>query len=142
MKCANYIISRAGANSIFEFLALKKPTLLIPLSRKASRGDQILNAASFKKEGYALVMEEEEITRESFLGKIKELKSSKDNLAVSYTHLLVLLGKKNLLFCIRYLLYGIYTLTWIPITVQGIIRKNNKEWNPTKHVRNVEIYDV
>lgn len=80
MKCANYIISRAGANSIFEFLALKKPTLLIPLSRKASRGDQILNAASFKKEGYALVMEEEEITRESFLRKIKELKSSKDNL--------------------------------------------------------------
>ena len=55
---------------------------------------------------------------------------------------LVLLGKKNLLFFIRYLLYGIYTLTWIPITVQGIIRKNNKEWNPTKHVRNVEIYDV
>lgn len=55
---------------------------------------------------------------------------------------LILLGKKNLVFFIRYLLYGIYTLTWIPITVQGIIRKNNKEWNPTKHVRNVEIYDV
>ncbi len=47
MKCADYIISRAGANSIFEFLALKKPTLLIPLSKKASRGDQILNSRSF-----------------------------------------------------------------------------------------------
>ncbi|MDS0524152.1 glycosyltransferase family 2 protein [Clostridium sp. SHJSY1] len=55
---------------------------------------------------------------------------------------LIILGKKSLLFFIRFLLYGIYTLTWIPITVQGILRKNNKEWNPTKHVRNVEIYDV
>ncbi|MBD7909901.1 MULTISPECIES: glycosyltransferase family 2 protein [Clostridium] len=53
-----------------------------------------------------------------------------------------LLGKKALFFFFRFLLYGIYTLTWIPITIQGILRKNNKEWNPTKHVRNVEIYDV
>ena len=55
---------------------------------------------------------------------------------------LVFLGKKSLVFFVRYLLYSIYTLTWIPITVQGIIRKNNKDWNHTKHVRNVEICDV
>ena len=55
---------------------------------------------------------------------------------------LIFLGKKGLIFFIRFLLYSIYTLTWIPITIQGILRKNNKEWNPTKHVRNVEIYDV
>ena len=73
MALSDYIISRAGANSIFEFLALKKPTLLIPLSKKVSRGDQILNAESFKKEGYALVLEEEDITKESFMDKIKEL---------------------------------------------------------------------
>ena len=54
----------------------------------------------------------------------------------------VLLGKKSLLYFFRYLLYGIYTLTWIPITIQGILRKNNKDWNPTKHVRNVKICDV
>lgn len=77
MKCADYIISRAGANSIFEFLALKKPTLLIPLSRKASRGDQILNARSFEKEGYSLVIEEEELEGGAFLNKISELKNKK-----------------------------------------------------------------
>ena len=55
---------------------------------------------------------------------------------------LVLLGKKALIFFLRYLLYGVYTVTWIPITIQGILRKNNKEWNPTKHVRDVEICDV
>ena len=51
-------------------------------------------------------------------------------------------GKKGLVFFFRFLLYALYTITWVPITIQGILRKNNKEWNPTKHVRNVEICDV
>ena len=80
MMAADYIISRAGANSIFEFLVLNKPTLLIPLSKKASRGDQILNANSFAKEGYSLVIEEEDITNESFLNKVSELVEKKQEL--------------------------------------------------------------
>lgn len=67
------------------------------------------------------------------------------NLAFYATFLLatlIILGKKSVIFFIRFLLYSIYTITWIPITIQGILRKNNKEWNPTKHVRNVEVYDV
>lgn len=52
------------------------------------------------------------------------------------------LGKKKLILFFRFLLYSLYTLTWIPITIEGILRKNNKEWNPTKHVRNIEICDV
>lgn len=54
----------------------------------------------------------------------------------------LIFGKKQSLLFIRYLLYGFYTLTWIPITIQGIINKNNKEWNHTKHVRQIGIYDV
>ena len=45
------VISRAGSNSIFEFIVLKKPMLLIPLSRAASRGDQILNATIVQEDG-------------------------------------------------------------------------------------------
>mgnify|MGYP000585740078 CR=1 FL=1 len=56
------VISRAGANSICELLALHKPNILIPLSKNASRGDQILNANSFKKQGFSYVIEEEELT--------------------------------------------------------------------------------
>ncbi|MEG1004402.1 MAG: undecaprenyldiphospho-muramoylpentapeptide beta-N-acetylglucosaminyltransferase, partial [Clostridium sp.] len=74
MQSSDYIISRAGANSIFEFLALRKPTLLIPLSKNASRGDQILNANSFEKEGFSLVMQEEELANKSILDGIKMLK--------------------------------------------------------------------
>ncbi|MCM0650486.1 undecaprenyldiphospho-muramoylpentapeptide beta-N-acetylglucosaminyltransferase [Clostridium swellfunianum] len=78
MAAADIIVSRAGANSIFEFLALKKPNLLIPLSAKSSRGDQILNAASFEKCGYSMVLLEEEVNETSLLNKIKELYDSKE----------------------------------------------------------------
>ena len=54
----------------------------------------------------------------------------------------VLLGKKELVFFFRFWLYSVYTLTWVPITIQGIINKNNKEWSHTKHVRKIEICDV
>lgn len=70
---ADIIISRAGANAICEILALQKPNLLIPLSAKASRGDQILNARSFEKQGYSMVMEEEEVTEETLLQAILTL---------------------------------------------------------------------
>jgi UDP-N-acetylglucosamine--N-acetylmuramyl-(pentapeptide) pyrophosphoryl-undecaprenol N-acetylglucosamine transferase len=67
---ADIVVSRAGSNSIFEFLALKKPMLLIPLSREASRGDQILNARSFEKMGYARVLYEEDLTKASLYKSI------------------------------------------------------------------------
>ena len=54
----------------------------------------------------------------------------------------VFLGKKDLILFFRFWLYAFYTLTWIPITIQGILNKNNKEWNHTKHVRKIEICDV
>lgn len=55
---------------------------------------------------------------------------------------LLILGKKNLILFFRFLLYGLYTITWVPITIQGILNKNNKEWSHTKHIRNIEICDV
>ena len=60
--CANVVVSRAGANAICELLALRKPNILIPLGLEASRGDQILNANSFAKQGYSTVLEEEKVT--------------------------------------------------------------------------------
>ena len=60
---ADIVISRAGANAICELLALRKPNLLIPLSANASRGDQILNARSFERQGFSMVLEEEDRSR-------------------------------------------------------------------------------
>lgn len=70
---ADAIISRAGANAICELLALKKPNLLIPLPAAASRGDQILNAASFESQGFSMVVQEEHLTPELLVEKVQEL---------------------------------------------------------------------
>ena len=70
---SDIVISRAGANAICELLALRKPNILIPLSANASRGDQILNANSFKEHGYSSVMTEEEITPEKLLAAVYDL---------------------------------------------------------------------
>ncbi|VYU42611.1 undecaprenyldiphospho-muramoylpentapeptide beta-N-acetylglucosaminyltransferase [Clostridium tertium] len=79
LKASDLIISRAGANVIFELLALKKPTLLIPLSKKISRGDQILNANSFEKEGFSLVLDEDEMIEDNkkLINKLEELRGKK-----------------------------------------------------------------
>ena len=77
---SNFVVSRAGSNSIFEFLALHKPMLLIPLSAAKSRGDQILNANLFKKQGFAHVLEEEGLTKDSFMASIELLVKSEEQI--------------------------------------------------------------
>lgn len=68
--CADVVISRAGANAICELLALRKPNILIPLGLDASRGDQILNAKSFEKQGYSYVLQEENVTGDTLLNAV------------------------------------------------------------------------
>lgn len=80
LKLADLVVSRAGANAIFEFVALKKPMLLIPLSRKVSRGDQILNAQSFERQGFAHSLEEEQVTKKSFLEAVRKLDEDQEQL--------------------------------------------------------------
>lgn len=70
---ADLIISRAGANSICEIAALKKPNILIPLSAKASRGDQILNAGSFKKQGFSEVLDEDIATADDLVSMVDKV---------------------------------------------------------------------
>lgn len=76
---ADYIVSRAGSNSIFEFLALEKPMLLIPLSKERSRGDQLLNAELFRKQGFARVLKEEELTADRLAQELEALISEKED---------------------------------------------------------------
>ena len=75
---ADVVISRAGANAICELLALRKPNLLIPLSANASRGDQILNARSFERQGFSVVIEEEELSKELLLESVRDLYANRD----------------------------------------------------------------
>ncbi len=76
---ADVIISRAGANAICEILALKKPSILIPLPANASRGDQLLNAASFSNQGFSEVIEEENITTDLLVNTINNVYKERAN---------------------------------------------------------------
>ena len=70
---ADIVVSRAGANAIFELAALHKPSLLVPLSLAASRGDQIKNAESFAKQGLVMVLQEDELTPQALLQNLHQL---------------------------------------------------------------------
>lgn len=73
------MLSRAGANAIAEIIALNIPSLLVPLSAAASRGDQILNAEAMKKKGYCEVLFEEELNRESLCKMLNEVYEHRHN---------------------------------------------------------------
>jgi UDP-N-acetylglucosamine--N-acetylmuramyl-(pentapeptide) pyrophosphoryl-undecaprenol N-acetylglucosamine transferase len=77
---ADVVVSRAGATALFELLALKKPGLLIPLPLSASRGDQILNARSFKLRGFSLVLPQEKMTKETLVEGITNLFEKRSDL--------------------------------------------------------------
>jgi len=78
LAMADIVVSRAGANTLFELAALGKPNLLVPLPASQSRGDQILNAASFKKQGFSVVLPEEEMTEERLVRDIDCLFAQKE----------------------------------------------------------------
>ncbi len=73
------MLSRAGANALAEIVALNIPSLLVPLSAAASRGDQILNAKAMAQKGYCKVLFEEDLTANSLVSNIKELDMHKED---------------------------------------------------------------
>ncbi|WP_026489238.1 undecaprenyldiphospho-muramoylpentapeptide beta-N-acetylglucosaminyltransferase [Butyrivibrio sp. XBB1001] len=87
---ADIVVSRAGANSICELLALKKPNILIPLSTRSSRGDQMLNARSFEQQGFSLVIDNDELDEDILVETIQDLYENRekylDNMSKSSLH--------------------------------------------------------
>ena len=85
LACADLVLSRAGSNAICEFQTLKKPMLLVPYPKGASRGDQILNAESFRQRGLCHVLAQENMNADSLYDAILELQKDKDNLIRNLT---------------------------------------------------------
>ncbi len=83
MAASDLVLSRAGSNTLCELQALHKPMLLVPYPRSASRGDQILNAESYRKRGFAHVLLQENLTAESLVRALSELFRDKDRLIQS-----------------------------------------------------------
>lgn len=101
LAATDIVITRGGSNSIFEFLALKIPMLIIPLSLQQSRGDQIVNAKAFEKEGFSLTLAEENLTSDSLISCVAEVQQkseairSKMSLSQQTNGLQVLVNEMN-----------------------------------------------
>lgn len=77
IKQADIVVSRAGSNTIFELATYHKPMLLIPLPKGASRGDQVDNAKYFESLGYAKVLLQENLNKQSLLSNLTTLLADK-----------------------------------------------------------------
>jgi len=81
LAAASLVVSRAGANSLYELFVIRKPHLLIPLTLAASRGDQIDNAAIFAAKGFSRVIQEEALDDEAFTRTLLQLREDREEVA-------------------------------------------------------------
>ncbi len=72
LALADVAVSRAGANALFELLALGLPHLLVPLAA-GSRGEQVENAKMAAEKGWSLVLSETELTPRSLVTALRRL---------------------------------------------------------------------
>lgn len=98
---SDLIISRSGANALYEILALEKPHILIPLSAKVSRGDQIQNAHYFAQQGISKVIDEENLTVENLLAAIKEVSQQQEEIIAKIKTLHIESGTAKIIACIK-----------------------------------------
>ena len=80
LSAADIVLSRAGSNTLCELQALKKPMLLVPYPLGASRGDQILNAKSFRERGIAHVLDQDQMNKDTLSAAINDLYESRESL--------------------------------------------------------------
>ena len=75
---ADLVVTRGGANTLFELLAMNKLHMIVPLGKEASRGDQIENAHYFVEKGYAEQLPEDQLTLEAFHETIQDMLKHSD----------------------------------------------------------------
>lgn len=76
---ADIVISRAGAGNIFEIAAMGKPSILIPLPSSA-KDHQAKNAYQYAKSGAAIVIEQESLSPNFFMGEIDNVISQSEKM--------------------------------------------------------------
>ena len=80
LAASTLVVSRAGANSLYEMFWLGLPHLLIPLTRAASRGDQLSNAEVFRERGYSRVLYEHELDQAAFVEGVNSVYEARDQI--------------------------------------------------------------
>ncbi len=73
IQCADVVMSRSGANSLWECAVCAKPMVLVPLCGSGTRGDQVDNARYFEKQNGAFVLAGEAATSENLRIMLEKL---------------------------------------------------------------------
>ena len=101
--CADYAVARCGSNSANELIALKIPTLFIPLENSSSRGDQVKNAEYFEKQGLCKTLREGKLSAETLKESILNLTADK-NLKTALNNSTVACGNEKIIKMIKSIL--------------------------------------
>lgn len=90
MAASDVILSRAGANSLWEAAVLLKPMVLVPLCGSGTRGDQVDNAQFFKSKNAALVLLGDEASGGNLKSSLEVMleKSKRDEFAAALKSLM------------------------------------------------------
>jgi UDP-N-acetylglucosamine--N-acetylmuramyl-(pentapeptide) pyrophosphoryl-undecaprenol N-acetylglucosamine transferase len=80
LAAADVVVSRAGSNSVYELLAVGKPHVLIPLSKRVSRGDQVENAQYYEAKGVSTVIDEEKATPQRLADAVQTVFNKRDRI--------------------------------------------------------------
>src|SRR5262249_13453541 len=86
LASADVVVSRAGANSLYELVALRKPHVLVPLPRSASRGDQISNAEYASSRGWSCVVPEEELDVSTLVAAVQATYADRERILQALEH--------------------------------------------------------
>lgn len=98
---ATVVVSRSGANSLYELLALGKPHVLIPLSAQVSRGDQIHNARYFKEQGISIVRDDASLNAEVLISALQELEQNREQIIAKMSQLNIQSGTAEVIAVIE-----------------------------------------
>lgn len=79
-SASDIVISRSGANTIFELCSIEKPMILIPLPKGNSRGDQVENAKYFADNNLAYVLPQEKLNYTNIVYEIEKTLTNKEKL--------------------------------------------------------------
>jgi len=100
LACAALVVSRAGANGLYELIAARKPSLLVPLGRDASRGDQLENARWAVAHGCAEMAEEEGLDAAGLVQALDALWARRERLIARLAEVTVPDGRARLVTCL------------------------------------------
>lgn len=101
LAASDVIVSRAGANALFEILALGKPHILVPLSSKISRGDQVQNARFYEEQGISTVIKEEALTPAILITSVMDAYTRQHEITARIKALKIESGTENILSILR-----------------------------------------